>query len=316
MGRVPTIIEWVFFISSLAPSSHILICGAQFIWKYKGEKWSPLEIYSRVRNNLICWQLIFIRHRLSTTAIISLAIPLALFQLLPPSSHHTFFTASNGRDRSRGSGILSVRAEISSVAARILNLLSHQDLRSHTLQQVSKSHSLSVDALSHWANCFSALFFYECIVTVDQEAKVIWSRKWTGSTILFFLNRYLSLFLIILNIAPPSQVRCNWVSILLKLYVLYYLRRSMSFLGLSFALRNSRPLVAIPLSQIYSQYWQQFNTPYSPVGYRASCPMAKLIKCYISQCSHRCAFMHWPDASSGSQALSWYRGSLPWWQTL
>ena len=34
---------------------------------------------------------------------------------------------------------------------------------------------------------------YEYVITFDREVQLFWRGKWTGASILFFLNRYLGL---------------------------------------------------------------------------------------------------------------------------
>lgn len=56
----------------------------------------------------------------------------------------------------------------------------------------------------------SALLVYDYIITIDQEIYAIWVPKWTGSTLLFLFNRYLSLLSILLNLASfPVCYVCN-----------------------------------------------------------------------------------------------------------
>jgi hypothetical protein len=45
----------------------------------------------------------------------------------------------------------------------------------------------------------TALFAYEYIVTLDQEINHIWAKKWSFSTLIFAVNRYISLFLVIVS---------------------------------------------------------------------------------------------------------------------
>lgn len=39
----------------------------------------------------------------------------------------------------------------------------------------------------------SALIFYEHLMTLSQEVRLVWGHKLTGATVIFFLNRYLLL---------------------------------------------------------------------------------------------------------------------------
>ena len=53
-----------------------------------------------------------------------------------------------------------------------------------------------------------ALVVYDYILTISQEATVVWRRKWTGATVIFLSNRYLLLASIILQALPswPGNV--------------------------------------------------------------------------------------------------------------
>ncbi|KAH9931753.1 hypothetical protein B0H21DRAFT_761027 [Amylocystis lapponica] len=50
-----------------------------------------------------------------------------------------------------------------------------------------------VSMLSLTFSLCATLFYYEYLITISQEVKLIWGRKITGVTVLFMLNRYLSL---------------------------------------------------------------------------------------------------------------------------
>ena len=50
-----------------------------------------------------------------------------------------------------------------------------------------------------------ALVAYEYTLTLGDEWAIIWRRKWNGSTILFFLNRYLLLFVTIAQVSPYTS---------------------------------------------------------------------------------------------------------------
>ncbi|KAH9940639.1 hypothetical protein B0H21DRAFT_697501, partial [Amylocystis lapponica] len=38
-----------------------------------------------------------------------------------------------------------------------------------------------------------ALFYYEYLITISEEIRFVWGNKITGVTMLFLLNRYISL---------------------------------------------------------------------------------------------------------------------------
>lgn len=73
----------------------------------------------------------------------------------------------------------------------------------HWVRRATPTRRSSVEAL-HLTSYFflsSVLLVHEYIVTIDQEVEVIWSRKWTGPTMLFLLNRY------------PALANVNWGSL-------------------------------------------------------------------------------------------------------
>ncbi|KAJ4467344.1 hypothetical protein C8R41DRAFT_52496 [Lentinula lateritia] len=49
-----------------------------------------------------------------------------------------------------------------------------------------------------------ALSVYEWSITLDQEIEYFWTGKWTISRILFFLNRYIPPFLVMLGLIEFS----------------------------------------------------------------------------------------------------------------
>ncbi|KAI0084028.1 hypothetical protein BDY19DRAFT_910114 [Irpex rosettiformis] len=53
-----------------------------------------------------------------------------------------------------------------------------------------------------------ALCWYEWFVTLDQEIKHIWTRKWTISTWVFAVNRYATMFLVVLQLLPTPNHIC------------------------------------------------------------------------------------------------------------
>ncbi|KAI0735816.1 hypothetical protein C8Q76DRAFT_792320 [Earliella scabrosa] len=44
-----------------------------------------------------------------------------------------------------------------------------------------------------------ALLLYEYLITFHEEKKLFWRRKWSGASVLFFMNRYAPLLYNILN---------------------------------------------------------------------------------------------------------------------
>ena len=51
-----------------------------------------------------------------------------------------------------------------------------------------------------------ALLVFDYLLTFREEFQLFWRRKWTGATVLFFLNRYLTLIEHILNMIGSSPV--------------------------------------------------------------------------------------------------------------
>ena len=50
------------------------------------------------------------------------------------------------------------------------------------------------------------ILIYDQLITLSDEVEHVWKRKWTGATLLFFLNRYATLFKTIVGFA------INWAS--------------------------------------------------------------------------------------------------------
>ena len=50
------------------------------------------------------------------------------------------------------------------------------------------------------------MLIYDYAVTFAFEVRLFWRRKWTRATLLFFFNRYLSLFISIFEIAIPVSL--------------------------------------------------------------------------------------------------------------
>lgn len=54
---------------------------------------------------------------------------------------------------------------------------------------------------SHLIRCQLALIFYEYAITIDNEVRLIWRRRITGASVIFFLNRYIMIADSIITIA-------------------------------------------------------------------------------------------------------------------
>ena len=46
--------------------------------------------------------------------------------------------------------------------------------------------------------------FYDYLITLEDERALIWRRKWSGSTLLFLINRYVMLFTIMVYLIPET----------------------------------------------------------------------------------------------------------------
>ncbi|OSD02256.1 hypothetical protein PYCCODRAFT_1425384 [Trametes coccinea BRFM310] len=69
----------------------------------------------------------------------------------------------------------------------------------------------------------ASLIFHEYLITFDSEVRLIWRRKITGATILFFLNRYIMILqnaITLVTYFPVSNLTCvalGWMDIVLNL---------------------------------------------------------------------------------------------------
>ncbi|TBU27604.1 hypothetical protein BD311DRAFT_778821 [Dichomitus squalens] len=69
----------------------------------------------------------------------------------------------------------------------------------------------------------AALIFHEYLITFDSEVRLMWRRKITGASIIFFLNRYimlLSQLFILPTWAPVSDLSCaalGWLDVIFNL---------------------------------------------------------------------------------------------------
>ena len=79
----------------------------------------------------------------------------------------------------------------------------------HRGRLCSLRRSRYVDECYSETNCASfslaVIAFYEYIITFDQELNLVWRRKWTISTILFVIMRYLMLFIALWQGTPPTN---------------------------------------------------------------------------------------------------------------
>ncbi|KAJ3853723.1 hypothetical protein EV368DRAFT_81297 [Lentinula lateritia] len=76
-----------------------------------------------------------------------------------------------------------------------------------------------------------ALSVYEWLITLDQEIEYFWTGKWTISRILFFLNRYIPPFLVMLGLIEFSVLNPS--------DELYVARPSSSYVPISLNVENS-----------------------------------------------------------------------------
>ncbi|KAI0325604.1 hypothetical protein GY45DRAFT_1260579 [Cubamyces sp. BRFM 1775] len=67
----------------------------------------------------------------------------------------------------------------------------------------------------------SALIFHEYLITLDSEFRLIWGRRATGANVLFFLNRYIMVFYIVVVLASypavTDRVRLRWMAVILDI---------------------------------------------------------------------------------------------------
>ncbi|RPD56564.1 hypothetical protein L226DRAFT_455382 [Lentinus tigrinus ALCF2SS1-7] len=67
------------------------------------------------------------------------------------------------------------------------------------------------------------VIFYEYLITFDSEIRLVWSRRITGASVLFFLNRYIMLLQNVITVpsfVPISNTACRalgWMDIILSL---------------------------------------------------------------------------------------------------
>ena len=54
---------------------------------------------------------------------------------------------------------------------------------------------------------WTALYFYDYLLTLPSELSTIWSRKFTGATVLFIINRYSFAIAYALTLySPPGNI--------------------------------------------------------------------------------------------------------------
>ncbi|OJT13584.1 hypothetical protein TRAPUB_9865 [Trametes pubescens] len=56
-----------------------------------------------------------------------------------------------------------------------------------------------LDDCANWAE--SAVVFYEYVISFDDEVRLVWRRKITGASVIFFLNRYLLVLQSVITVA-------------------------------------------------------------------------------------------------------------------
>ncbi len=57
----------------------------------------------------------------------------------------------------------------------------------------------------------AAVVFYEYVISFDDEVRLVWRRKITGASVIFFLNRYLLVLQSVITVAsywPVSNPVC------------------------------------------------------------------------------------------------------------
>ena len=68
----------------------------------------------------------------------------------------------------------------------------------------------------------AGLFVYDYVLTFVQEVQLIWGRKITGATVLFWLNRYLTLVIVFMNCIGSWSTQCE-VSEFKRLAISYWI---------------------------------------------------------------------------------------------
>ncbi|KAJ3868196.1 hypothetical protein EV359DRAFT_77857 [Lentinula novae-zelandiae] len=120
-----------------------------------------------------------------------------------------------------------------------------------------------------------ALSVYEWSITLDQEIEYFWTGKWTISRILFFLNRYIPPFLVMLGLIefsipnPSNEVRPSISSTVSRLLI-----RSIPFphpfaiqvvRGTScFVLRSNHSMSKIAASRLSGSHSSHQSSPWVP----------------------------------------------------
>ena len=56
---------------------------------------------------------------------------------------------------------------------------------------------------------YSALLFYEYVITADGEVNVVWMQPWNTTSILLLSIRWVMLFVVVLNLVPSSPGVCD-----------------------------------------------------------------------------------------------------------
>lgn len=76
--------------------------------------------------------------------------------------------------------------------------------------------------LNVWPNAL-AVYFYDYFLTFDREVELFWKRKFTGASMIFYLNRYTTIvqFILLLlqdnTVLRPTVLACLWSACLISL---------------------------------------------------------------------------------------------------
>ncbi|KAI0687826.1 hypothetical protein BC835DRAFT_1419660 [Cytidiella melzeri] len=96
---------------------------------------------------------------------------------------------------------------------------------------------------SYMVTSETALYCFDWLVTLDQEAKYIWAKRWTLSTWVFAINRYASLLYAILSVVTPPTLN--------RLVIPFMARRTVSdILKLSISAASDADIVSAPVCRI------------------------------------------------------------------
>ena len=57
----------------------------------------------------------------------------------------------------------------------------------------------------------AVLFLYDYLMTLEDEIRYVWSRKFTAASVLFMINRYVNLMITVLEFFEQSPIQTDKV---------------------------------------------------------------------------------------------------------